>query len=166
MERVTITIPPPLLEKIDQERERLDLKRSAFIVRTLEECFREIDVREKTKEELLEALKTGEGKALLREVVQEVRGGPGRPPGSGTGQRKAPERGRPRGDKITITEDMKELMQRFRNNPDRPTRREVKDTWGVDISDIRRWVSGEKQNMTLQTWERLEPILLQFAGEK
>lgn len=166
MERVTITIPPPLLEKIDQERERVDLKRSAFIVNTLEEFFRERDERERAKVDLLEALRTGEGKALLKEVVQEVRVGPGRPPGSGTGQRKVPERGRPRGDKIPITEDMKELMERFRNNPDRPTRREVKDTWGVDISDIRRWVSGEKQNMTVQTWERLKPILMQFAGEK
>lgn len=172
MERVTITLPPALLQKIDQERERADEKRSAYIVHTLEKYFRDREERDRTKEDLLEAFRSDEGKAILRELVREARLGPGRPPGSGSASPVSlpgPEGAgashrRARGDSIAITEDMRALMETFMQNPDHPTRREVRGKFGVDTSDLRLWVSGEKPRMRKDTWERLKPVLEEYAG--
>ena len=75
----------------------------------------------------------------------------------GTGHRRA------RGDSIPVTEDMKELMRAFRDNPDRPVRSELRRDYQVDTSDLLRWISGEKPRMRKDTWERVKPVLEQFA---
>ena len=80
MERITITLPKSLLEKIDQGRGGSDQKRSAFVVEALKEYFRYKDDKTRVKGELLEAFKSPEGKALLKEIKQE-RERRGRPPG-------------------------------------------------------------------------------------
>lgn len=50
-----------------------------------------------------------------------------------------------------------------KSNPDRPVRSELRREYQVDTSDLPRWISGEKPRMRVDTWERLKPILEQFA---
>jgi len=42
-------------------------------------------------------------------------------------------------------------------------RSELRREYQVDTSDLPRWISGEKPRMRVDTWERLKPILEQFA---
>lgn len=172
MERITITLPKFLLEKIDQGRGGSDQKRSAFIVECLKEYFRYENLTKKgvpAKSELLDALNSPEGKALLKEIMQERRG---RPPGPRPEETPAPARTRTiagrgatrlRGDSIPITDEMKSLMGRYLENPSHPTRREFKALYGIDIGDMPRWLSGEKAGMRKATWEILKPLLEEFA---
>lgn len=172
MERVSITLPPDLLVRIDEDRGRAGGKRSSFIVKVLQAYYRRKDREEKEelKRDLLEALRAPEFKELIREAIdqREVRqaGGPGEGEGrdllvhaAGPGVRVR----KSRGDSIDITEEMRALMRSYQNNLERPTRRELRVDYGIDTGDLPRWISGEKTRMRIQTWERLEPILRKFA---
>ena len=54
-------------------------------------------------------------------------------------------------------------MRAFMDNRDRPVRSELRRDYQVDTSDLLRWISGEKPRMRVDTWERVKPILEQFA---
>mgnify|MGYP001156610742 FL=1 len=177
MERVTITLPPELLERIDQDRARAGGKRSTYIVKLLRAHYRRQDrsAGEGVRGDLVAAMRTPEFREILREVIsgQDTGAGTGEEEGAGemgevhtvpvttraggTGHRRA------RGDSIPVTEDMKELMRAFMDNPDRPVRSELRRDYQVDTSDLPRWISGEKPRMRKDTWERVKPILEQFA---
>ncbi|NLH78221.1 MAG: hypothetical protein GX465_14410 [Acidobacteria bacterium] len=173
MERVTITLPPALLERIDRDRARAGGKRSTFIVKVLEAYYRKGEHDEK-----------GDVRAVLIELVREqpelfrgVGAGVdlvGREEGAEASQvpeavpvrvRKDMTHRRPRGDSILITEDMKELMMAYLDNPERPVRAELRRDYQVDTSDLPRWISGEKPRMKRETWIRLKPVLERFSGE-
>lgn len=171
MERVTITLPPALLERIDQDRGKAGGKRSTFIVKVLETYYRRKDREEKdeVKTAIIEMLKGPEFRGIVQEALErrdtwepvrtvtpDQRPLPIPPP---IGVRAK----RTRGDSIPITDDMKSLMRAFQDNPDRPVRSLIRRDYGVDTSDIHRWVSGEKQYMRAGTWNRLKPVLEQFA---
>jgi hypothetical protein len=173
MERVTITLPPALLQRIDQDRERAGGKRSSFIVRILETYYRRRDreERDEVKTALVEILKGDEFKEIVQGALERRdTWGPVRsvPPD----QRPLPipphigERPkRTKSDSIPITDDMKELMRKFLENEDRPVRTLIRRDYGVDTSDIHRWLSGEKRFMRAGTWKRLKPVLERFSGE-
>lgn len=190
MERVTITLPPELLKRIDEDRGRAGGKRSTFIVKVLASYYRRKDKEEKNevREVLLELLKSPEYQAMLRatltgqeaeeEAAGEVSAGE-EEPGVVLPRRIPPmkeaeaedftlprliKRRKPRGDSIEITADMRSLMIRFQNNPDRPYRSELRRDHGIDVSDIQRWISGEKPRMRKETWERLKPVLERYAS--
>ena len=137
MERVTITLPPELLERIDQDRARAGGKRSTYIVKLLRAHYRRQD---------RSAGDMGEVHTVPERVTT-----------------RAPGHRRARGDSIPVTDDMKGLMRAFQSNPDRPVRSELRREYQVDTSDLPRWISGEKPRMRVDTWERLKPILEQFA---
>ena len=177
MERVTITLPPELLERIDQDRARAGGKRSTYIVKLLRAHYRRQDrsAGEGMRGDLVAAMRTPEFKEILREVIsgQDTGAVTGEEEGAGDmGEvRTVPERvttrapghRRARGDSIPVTDDMKGLMRAFQSNPDRPVRSELRREYQVDTSDLPRWISGEKPRMRVDTWERLKPILEQFA---
>lgn len=192
MERVTITLPPELLERIDEDRGRAGGKRSTFIVKVLASYYRRKDKEEKDeiREALIEVLKSPEWQAVLRETLT---GQEAEEEGAAAGEEAAGEeeprvvlprrtppkkeaeaddfslprlikRRKPRGDSIEITAEMRSLMFKFQNNPDRPYRSELRRDYGIDISDLRRWISGEKPRMRKETWERLKPVLERYAS--
>jgi len=164
---------PALLERIDRDRARAGGKRSTFIVKVLEAYYRKGEHDEK-----------GDVRAVLIELVREqpelfrgVGAGVdlvGREEGAEASQvpeavpvrvRKDMTHRRPRGDSILITEDMKELMMAYLDNPERPVRAELRRDYQVDTSDLPRWISGEKPRMKRETWIRLKPVLERFSGE-
>lgn len=173
MERVTITLPPALLQRIDQDRGKAGGKRSTFIVRVLEAYYRRKDreERDEVKSAFIEILKGDEFKEIVQEALERRESwGPVRavPPD----QRPLPipppiaeRQKRTRGDSIPITYDMKVLMQKFVDNPKKPTRLLIRKDYDVDTSDIHRWLSGEKPFMRAGTWNKLKPVLERFSGE-
>ena len=173
MERVTITLPPALLQRIDQDRERAGGKRSSFIVKILETYYRRRDreERDEVKTALVEILKGDEFKEIVQEALERRESwGPVRqvPPDQRPLPIPPPIRGRSkrtRGDSIPITDEMKALMRKFLENEDRPVRSLIRRDYDVDTSDIHRWLSGEKQFMRAGTWNKLKPVLERFSGE-
>ena len=71
MERVTITLPPALLERIDQDRGKAGGKRSTYIVKLLRAHYRRQDrsAGEGMRGDLVAAMRTPEFKEILREVI-------------------------------------------------------------------------------------------------
>ena len=72
MERVTITLPPALLQRIDQDRGKSGGKRSSFIVKILETYYRRRDreERDEVKTALVEILKGDEFKEIVQEALE------------------------------------------------------------------------------------------------
>lgn len=187
MERVTITLPPALLERIDRDRARAGGKRSTFIVKVLESYYRkkEHDEKGEVRAAIIELMQgqefretvrglligEGAGRTTLYDEGEEEGAGilpesvPGSAPPVPVRVRKDMSHRRPRGDSIPITDDMKELMRAFMNNPERPVRSELRRDYQVDTSDLPRWINGEKPRMRRETWLKLKPILEQFAGK-
>lgn len=171
MERVTITLPPALLERINQDLEKVGGKRSTFIVSVLERYYRRKDreEREGVRTALVEILKGEEFREIIqgalerREELEPVRTvSPDQVPLPIPPPREKRAK-RTRGDSIPITDEMKSIMRRFLENEDRPVRSVLRRDYDVDTSDLHRWLSGEKTHMRVDTWRRLKPVLERFS---